>query len=141
MKSCPRVFLVAEVEDEREMYFTGLMAEGFAAICCGTDSDVTTAVRFVTPAVVVLVLARGGDESWNWARALHDHPGTRHIPVIIVSAVVHADGANRRIARQLGNCAAFVAKPCDHHKLAATIRRVIGGERHIEEVDQQSSFA
>jgi CheY-like chemotaxis protein len=83
-------------------------------------SGLTAAVRQLLPDMVVIVLDRGDDRDWDRINALDRDAVTRHIPVIIVTSAVRPDGANRRKARGLGNCAAFVAKPCDHRMLIAS---------------------
>jgi CheY-like chemotaxis protein len=84
--------------------------------------------------MVVVVLGRADDPDWDRVHLLHEETATRHIPVVIVTAAVRPDGANRRRAWALGNCAAFIGKPCDHRMLAAVLRRVAAGERDIEQV-------
>jgi hypothetical protein len=54
--------------------------------------------------------------------------------VIVVTAAIRPDAANRKMERQMANCAAFVVKPCDHGLLVSVIARVLSGERGIEEV-------
>lgn len=130
------VLLAADDEDDRAIYFTGLALEGFSVMCGALDAGLTAAARQPLPDMVVVVLERGDDRDWDRVDGLGSDATTRHIPVIIVTSAVRPDGANRRKARGLGNCAAFVAKPCDHRTLAAVLRRVAAGEHHIEEVNQ-----
>jgi CheY-like chemotaxis protein len=125
------VLLMADNEDEREMYLTGLGVEGFAVMCSGTDTSPAETAKQLEPSAVILVLQRADDRDWNLARAIPDDPRTRDIPVVLVTAALRADDASHRIARHLGNCAALVAKPCDPQALATIVRRVISGERNI----------
>ena len=136
----PSVLLAAADEDQA-IYFTGLALEGFSVMCSSFEAGLTAAVRQLLPDMVVIVLDRGDDRDWDRVNALDSDAATRHIPVIIVTSAVPPDGANRRKARGLGNCAAFVAKPCDHRMLVAVLRRVAAGERHIEEVNPPGHFA
>jgi CheY-like chemotaxis protein len=136
----PSVLLAAADEDDQAIYFTGLALEGFSVMCATVEADLTAAARQLLPDTVVMVLERGDDHDWDRVHVLHDDAATRHIPVIIVTSAVRPDGANRRRAWELGNCAAFIAKPCDHRMLAAVLRRVAGGERHIEEVGRAGGF-
>ena len=132
----PSVLLAAADEDDQAIYFTGLALEGFSVMCSSFEAGLTAAVRQLLPDMVVMVLERGDDRDWDRVDALGSDAATRHIPVIIVTAAVRPDGANRRKARDLANCAAFIAKPCDHRMLVAVVRRVAAGEHDIEEVDQ-----
>ena len=128
------VLLAAADEDDQAIYFTGLGLEGFSVMCGAFGAGLTAAARRLLPDIVVAVLQRGDDLDWDRVEALDSDAATRHIPVIIVTSAVRPDRANRRTAWRLRNCAAFVAKPCDHRRLAAVLRRVVAGERQIEEV-------
>ena len=132
----PSVLLATADEDDQAIYFTGLALEGFSVMCGAFDAGLTAAARQLLPDMVVVVLERGDGPDWDRVDSLGSDAATRHIPVIIVTSAVRPDGANRRKARGLANCAAFIAKPCDHRMLVAVIRRVAAGERQIEEVDQ-----
>jgi CheY-like chemotaxis protein len=135
------VLIAASGEDDRAIYFTGLALEGFAVMCGAFETGLTAAARRLLPDMVVIVLECGDDRDWDRVRVLHDDAATGHIPVVIVTSAVRPDGANRRKAWGVDNCAAFVAKPCDHRMLAAVLRRVAAGERHIEEVGRPGDFA
>jgi len=127
----PAVLLMADNEDEREMYLTGLGVEGFAVICDGTDTSAAEAAKQLEPSAVIHVLQRADNRDCNLARAIPDDPRTRNLPIVLLTSAVRADDASHRIARHLGNCAALVAKPCDPQALAKIVRRVISGERNI----------
>ena len=130
----PLVLVVAASQDDRDMYFAGLQAAGFAVACSGIHLDVAAVARQLDPSVVVAVLERPERDGWNTCIALHLEPHTAHIPIVILTAAVRPDGVNRLLARRLPNCAAFVAKPCDHIAMAHVLQRVLAGERGIERV-------
>jgi CheY-like chemotaxis protein len=132
----PSVLLSAADEDDRAIYFTGLALEGFSVMCGAFEAGLTAAVRQLLPDLVVIVLERGDDSDWDRVEHLLHDEATQQVPVIIVTAAVRPDEANRRKARDLDNCAAFISKPCDHNMLAAVLRRVAAGERGIEEIDK-----
>jgi CheY-like chemotaxis protein len=128
------VLLVADSEDDREIYFRGLELAGFGVACSGSEVDVIAIARSLSPSVIVLIIDRPEWDGWHMCLNLHLEGATAHIPVIVLTAAIRPDGANRQMAQRMPNCAAFVAKPCDHCLLVSVIERVISGERAIEEV-------
>lgn len=124
-----RVLLVNELADERAMYDTGLQLVGFE-LC--VEADVDHAVRRAAtfrPHVVLLHLGTG---RWELCDAFRRHGATWDVPVVVITADVRPDRANRDRALATPNCAAFLGKPCTHEDVAAVIRRVAAGERRIE---------
>ena len=96
--------------------------------------DLIALARSLSPSVIVLILDRPERDGWQMCHKLHLELATAHIPVVVLTAAIRPDGANRQMARQMPNCASFVAKPCDPWLLVSVIERVLAGERAIEEV-------
>jgi CheY-like chemotaxis protein len=124
-----RVLFVDEVADDRAMYGTGLQLLGFELCIEGSVADALAKADAFRPEVIVLHLGTG---PWHLCDTFGAHPATRHVPVIVITAYVRPDRANRDRALATPNCAAFLGKPCTHDDLAAVIRRVVEGERQIE---------
>jgi CheY-like chemotaxis protein len=73
------------------------------------------------PDVILMDLEMPDDDRWEAVRRLKDHPQTRDIPIIGMSA--HAVESEREKAIAAG-CDEFDAKPIEFESLVATIRRV-----------------
>lgn len=122
-----RVLLVDELVEDQEIYGYGLG---------GLEYDVTIidyagaadAASKRKPNVIVLHIMSGA--AWGICDELLR--ASPDVPVIVLTAAVRPDGANRALARAAENCAAFVGKPCSPQDLHVVIRRVIDGERQIE---------
>ena len=128
------VLVVGDTEDDREIYFRGLQLAGFGVACSSSEADVIAIARSLSPSVIVLIIDRPEWDGWQVCLNLHLEPATAHIPVVVLTAAIRPDGANRQTAQRMPNCASFVAKPCDQCLLVSVIERVITGERAIEEV-------
>ena len=128
------VRLVAHSEDDREIYFRGLELAGFGVACSSSEVDVIATARSLSPSVIVLIIDRPERDGWQMCLNLHLERATTHIPVVVLTAAIRPDGANRQMAQRMPNYASFVAKPCDQSLLVSVIERVITGERAIEEV-------
>lgn len=124
-----RVLLVDELSDERNMYGIGLKLLGFELCVEGGVPDALRKAVGFRPDVIVLHLGTG---RWELCDAFGEHDATRQVPVVVITADVRPDRANRNRALATANCAAFLGKPCTHEDVAAVIRRVVAGERRIE---------
>lgn len=120
-----RVLVIHEPTDDSEIYQQGLEMLGFEVL----GLDRLDRLHGGMPAADVVVLHIGSDGWESCERLSRFAP---HVPVIALTAAVRPDGDNRRRAREAGNCAAFVGKPCTHTDLGLIIERVLGGERDIE---------
>lgn len=125
--------LIADCDEDLDLYSVGLLAWGIEVTATRTADEATfLASRPHFDAIVLSVVAPHG-LGWEECERLRSHSATSGLPLVVLSASVRADRANRDRARRLG-CAAFVAKPCTPEHLAFIIRRVLAGERAIEDV-------
>lgn len=122
-----RILLIDELADDRELYGHGLAMLGYEVAAVTANE---ARVRPLSPSPDLIVLHLAGGKEWvlcDELRRLYEH-----VPVVVVTAAVRPDRANRQRARATVNCAGFVGKPCTHEELGAVIGRVLGGERGIE---------
>ena len=123
----PRILLVDDLPDDREIYGLGLALLGFVVTLL---RQAEIAAPGETPAPDVIVLHPGKPQGWSVCDALGSlYPA---VPVVVITAAVRPDGAHRQRARATPNCAAFVGKPCTHLELAAVIARVLAGEWGVQ---------
>lgn len=119
-----RVLLITRLDDEREIYGTGLTALGYSVSAALPEE---TAIGQVRADVIVLDVEQSDD--WGLAESLSR---TRcDVPVVVLTAAVRPDRANRDRAKAL-KCAAFLGKPCSHVDLARVLALVLEGQRGIE---------
>ena len=130
-----RVLVVDELADDRVIYGTGLRMLGFDVCLAPSPGVALRHVVAFAPDVIVLHLGPG---HWERCEAFSENPVTCAVPVIVITAHVRPDRANRDRALTTPNCAAFLGKPCTHEDVAAVIRRVLAGERQIELSSGQS---
>lgn len=121
-----RILLIDELADDRDLYGEGLKLLGYAVAVVAAE----TGEASLSPPPDVIVLHLAGGKDWPLCDDLRHL--YRDVPVVVVTAAVRPDQANRQRARVTANCAAFVGKPCTHVELGAVIARVLEGERGIE---------
>lgn len=121
-----RVLLIDDNPGDEELYTRGLQMEGFRVEDVDKDERLAAIVESSDADVVVFHL--NGIFMWDACERVSK---TARAPIILLTAHVRPDRANRDRARDLG-IAAFVAKPCTPEELARVIRRVLAGERGLE---------
>jgi two-component system cell cycle response regulator DivK len=119
----PTVMLVASIQDDREMYAEYLQASDFTVIEVDHTAD---ALKRATDADVLVTDVRvdGPSDGLELIRRLHRGAGTKHIPIIVLTACAFA--TDRQRAERAG-CDAFLPKPCLPEVLLVEIRRVLRG--------------
>jgi DNA-binding response OmpR family regulator len=125
--------LIADSDEDLDLYSVGLLACGIEVTATRTADDGTFIASVPHFDAIVLSVVAPHGVGWEGCERLRSHSATSGLPLVVLSASVRADRANRDRARRLG-CAAFVAKPCTPERLAFIIRRVLAGERAIEDL-------
>jgi two-component system cell cycle response regulator DivK len=116
------VLLVEDDRDNREMYRQYLEWEGFQVVEATDGLQAFRRAAARDPTVIVTDLTLPRLDGWEAVRRIKANPGTRHIPVIALSAHAFVDDAGRAHA---AGCDAYLAKPCLPEELAKAIRSLL----------------
>jgi CheY-like chemotaxis protein len=119
----PRILLVDDFPDNREMYALYLEYAGFEVAEAATGYEALTQAFAQIPDLIVMDLSLPGLDGWEATRRLKSDPRTSQIPVLALTG--HALDGYSQGARDAG-CDAFVTKPCLPEELAAEIRTLLG---------------
>jgi CheY-like chemotaxis protein len=112
---CP-VLIVEDDEDLREMMAHLLTLEGFEAATAANGREALAYLRTSgKPDVILLDLMMPVMDGWEFRRQLQADPKLAPVPVIVLSALDHARGANV-------DAAAFLKKPLDFDRLLHLVR-------------------
>jgi two-component system cell cycle response regulator DivK len=119
----PRVLIVDDFEDNREMYVAFLAFHGFRVDQATNGFEALERAFGEPPDVIVMDLSLPGLDGWAATRRLKEDPRTAHIPVLALTG--HAlDGASKA-AREAG-CDGYLTKPCLPERLLEEVRGVLG---------------
>jgi two-component system, OmpR family, alkaline phosphatase synthesis response regulator PhoP len=118
----PKLLVVDDEEDILELLRFNLSGEGFQVICAATGEEALEKVRSELPDLVLLDLMLPGIDGLEVARRLKNQPGTREIPVVMLTA----KGEEGDIVKGLEMGAEdYITKPFSRKVLGARIRAVL----------------
>jgi len=132
-----RILVVDDIEANIRLLEAKLTAEYYEVL---TASDGPTALAVAAaekPDIVLLDVMMPGMDGFQVCRRLKDDPETRHIPVVLVTAL---DGRADRIAGLEAGADEFLTKPIDDVMLFARVRSLTRLKMVIDELrDREAS--
>jgi two-component system cell cycle response regulator DivK len=118
----PRVLLVDDYPDAREMYSEYLQFSGFDVVEAANGLEALQQAVDSSPDIILMDLSLPVMDGWEATRRLKADERTASIPVVALTG--HALAGISEGARQAG-CDAFVTKPCLPEDLVKEIRAVL----------------
>ncbi len=120
----PRVLLVDDYPDAREMYSEYLQFSGFDVVEATNGMEALQSAIDRSPDIILMDLSLPVMDGWEATRRLKADERTASIPVVALTG--HALAGISEGAKQAG-CDAFVTKPCLPEDLVKEIRRILDG--------------
>jgi two-component system cell cycle response regulator DivK len=120
----PRVLLVDDYPDAREMYTEYLEFSGFDVVEAGNGMEALQRAVDTTPDIILMDLSLPVMDGWEATRRLKADKRTASIPVVALTG--HALAGISEGAKKAG-CDAFVTKPCLPEDLVREIRKILDG--------------
>ena len=121
----PRVLIVEDQHDLRQLYVQHLTISGFDVIEAANGAEAIERASSGQPDVVIMDLSLPIIDGWEATKTLKADARTSHIPVIALTA---HDGAGELERATSAGCNWFIPKPCPPDALIAELRRVLSGE-------------
>jgi CheY-like chemotaxis protein len=118
----PRVLLVDDYPDAREMYSEYLQFSGFDVLEAANGIEALQSAIDHEPDIILMDLSLPVMDGWEATRRLKADERTKTIPVVALTG--HALAGISEGARKAG-CDAFVTKPCLPEDLVKEIRKVL----------------
>jgi two-component system, cell cycle response regulator DivK len=120
----PRVLLVDDYPDAREMYTEYLQYSGFDVVEAGNGMEALQRAVDAEPDIILMDLSLPVMDGWEATRRLKADKRTAGIPVVALTG--HALAGISEGAKKAG-CDAFVTKPCLPEDLVKEIRKILAG--------------
>ena len=118
----PRVLVVDDLEENRELYGRALTDAGFEVELAADGVDAIESALLRRPDVIVMDLAMPVLDGWEATRRIRAHADLKDIYVIAFSG--HGDGQSVRVALAAG-CDEFIGKPCTTRTFVETVAEAI----------------
>jgi CheY-like chemotaxis protein len=119
----PRVLLVDDSPDEREMYAAWFRLSGYCTLQASSAFEAYRLASELLPDVAVVDIAlSGAEDGLHLTRRLKNDGATSALPVVILSG--HVFPTDREEAAHAG-CDLFVPKPCRPDVLQRIVERLI----------------
>lgn len=118
----PRVLLVDDYPDAREMYSEYLQYSGYDVIEASNGMEALQRAVDQAPDIILMDLSLPVMDGWEATRRLKANDRTAGIPIVALTG--HALAGISEGAKKAG-CDAFVTKPCLPEDLVKEIRRVL----------------
>jgi CheY-like chemotaxis protein len=118
----PRVLLVDDYPDAREMYSEYLQFSGFEVVEAANGVEALQRAVEDVPDIILMDLSLPVMDGWEATRRLKSDVRTADIPVVALTG--HALAGISEGARKAG-CDAFVTKPCLPEELVKEIRKAL----------------
>jgi len=131
-----RILVVDDIEANVRLLEAKLTAEYYEVL---TASDGPTALAIAAkekPDIVLLDVMMPGMDGFQVCRRLKDDPETRHVPVVLVTAL---DGRADRIAGLEAGADEFLTKPIDDVMLFARVRSLTRLKMVIDELREREA--
>jgi two-component system, cell cycle response regulator DivK len=118
----PKVLLVDDYPDAREMYMEYLQFAGFDVVEAGNGMEALQRAVEAAPDIILMDLSLPVMDGWEATRRLKADKRTASIPVVALTG--HALAGISEGAKRAG-CDAFVTKPCLPEDLVKEIRKIL----------------
>jgi two-component system cell cycle response regulator DivK len=134
----PRVLLVDDYPDAREMYTEYLEYSGFEVVEAGNGAEALQRAIDTSPDIILMDLSLPVMDGWEATRRLKAETRTAAIPVVALTG--HALAGISEGAKEAG-CDAFVTKPCLPEDLVKEIRRILDAPSSTKKVRRSGKHA
>ena len=118
-----KVLIVDDEEDVLQMLGKRLTASGYSVITATNGTDAIALAKSQHPDIIILDIIMPGMEGGEVAAELKEHPLTRSIPVILLTAMLSKTEEEKHGSMDGGHIA--LAKPLDIEKLLDQMKKLL----------------
>lgn len=130
-----RLILICDDNEDNRIVFKAILDHtGYSVIAVDNGAEALEQARTSTPSLILLDLMMPGLDGWGTIAALKDHPLTKAIPVIALTA----DVVSKSEVKAAGFCA-LVRKPAFPRQVVQAVRECL--ERTAKSPDEWVELA
>jgi len=131
-----RILVVDDIEANVRLLQAKLQAEYYDVLTASNGPEALKMAAAETPDLVLLDVMMPGMDGFEVCRRLKNEPATRHIPVVLVTAL---DGRGDRITGLESGADEFLTKPIDDILLFARVKSLTRLKLVIDELRQREA--
>lgn len=118
----PRILIVDDERRNRQLLEVMLQDEGYELLLAEGGQEALRSVAAAPPDLILLDVMMPGMNGYEVAASLKVDPETRHIPIIILTAL---DDRNSRVHGLVAGAEEFLTKPVNRHELCLRVRNLL----------------
>jgi DNA-binding response OmpR family regulator len=118
----PLILIVDDERRNRQLLEVMLGGEGYDLISAESGRDALDKVRERAPDLILLDVMMPGMNGYEVATSVKEDPRTRHIPIIILTAL---DDKSSRIHGLSAGAEEFITKPLNRHDVCERVRNLL----------------
>jgi two-component system cell cycle response regulator DivK len=122
----PKILLVEDNETNRDMLRRRLERSGYCVIAAPDGEQGYALARSENPNLILMDISLPAMDGWEVTQLLRANEGTRHIPIIALTA--HALVSDRARAAEAG-CDEYDTKPVDYARLTQKIESLLAEKK------------
>ena len=127
-----RVLVVDDLAANRGLISALLTRDGYDVSTAADGGEALASVRRDRPDLVLLDVMMPGLGGFEVCRTLKSDPATRLVPVVLITAISHADDRIQGIEAGADD---FISKPFNGHELRARVRSLVRLKRYTDDLD------
>ena len=131
-----RILVVDDIEANARLREAKLTAEYYDVLTASKGPEALARAAAEEPDIILLDVMMPGMDGFQVCRRLKDDPATRHIPVVLVTAL---DGRDDRIQGLEAGADEFLTKPIDEVMLLARVRSLTRLKAVMDELRQREA--
>ena len=131
-----RVLIVDDIAANVRLLQAKLEADYYEVICASDGASAIAQAISQQPDIILLDVMMPGIDGYEVCRQLKEHADTRHIPIILLTAL---DGRDDRLSGLEAGADDFMNKPFDDVMLMARLRALVRLKQMIDEMRQREA--
>ena len=129
----PRILIVDDERQNRQLLEAMLEPEGFVLSTAATGEEALALVGRQAPDLILLDVMMAGMDGYQVVAAIKQNPATKHIPIIMVTALDARDAKLRGLSAGAED---FLSKPIDRAELCVRVRNLLRLKAYGDYYDQ-----
>lgn len=131
-KSPPKILIVDDVDVNVEILDNIISQEGYETLCALKVQDAVDLIRKTKPSLVLSDISMPEIDGYEFCRMLKNHPKTRDIPVIFVTALSNEEEKKKAF---MAGAVDYIPKPVDAVEVVMRVNNHLGAYQMKQQME------